>query len=162
MIDAWVKSGSDTEFKASLYLVGGRVYPVRLDFTKSKQGVDDSAKQKEKPTSAPASIALLWKSPRGVLEPIPDRQLSTDSNPEQYICSTPFPPDDRSYGWERGTSVSKAWDQATTNAAIEAAGYIAEELDRLGGTKQNASDRDKKLRAFCRTFCQTSLQVAPY
>ena len=158
LIDAWVKSGSDTEYKASLYLVGGRVYPLRLDFSKSKQGVDDSAKQKEKPKSAPASITLLWKSPRGVLEPIPDRQLSTNSNPEQYICSTPFPPDDRSYGWERGTSVSKAWDQATTNAAIAAAGYIAEELDRLGGTKQNASDRDKKLRAFCQTFCQRAFR----
>ncbi len=159
LIDRWVKSGTDTEYKASLYLVGGRVYPLRLEFTKAKQGVDDSAKQKEKPKSAPASIALMWKSPRGVLEPIPDRQLSTDSNPEQYVCTTPFPPDDRSYGWERGTSVSKAWDQATTNAAIEAAGYIADQLDRLGGTKQDAGDRDKKLRAFCRTFCERAFRA---
>jgi hypothetical protein len=105
---------------------------LRLDFTKAKQGVDDSDKQKEKPKSGPATVSLLWKSPRGVLAPIPARQLSTDSAPEQFVCTTPFPPDDRSYGWERGTSVSKAWDQATTNAAIEAAGYIAENLDRLG------------------------------
>lgn len=159
LIDRWVKSGTDTEYKAGLYLVGGRVYPLRLEFTKAKQGVDDSAKQKERPKSAPASISLLWKSPRGVLEPIPERQLSTDSNPEQYVCTTPFPPDDRSYGWERGTSVSKAWDQATTNAAIEVAGYIADELDRLGGTKPGAADRDKKLRAFCRTFCERAFRA---
>ncbi len=79
LIDAWVKSGNDTEYDASLYLVGGRVYPLRLEFTKAKQGVDDSAKQKEKPKSSPASIALMWKAPGGVLEPIPARQLSTDS-----------------------------------------------------------------------------------
>jgi hypothetical protein len=153
LIDAWVKSGDDTEYQASLFLVGGRVYPVRLDFTKAKQGVDDSAKQKEKPKSAQASVALLWKVPRGVLEPIPGRQFSTDSSPEQYVCCTPFPPDDRSYGWERGTSVSKAWDEATTDAAIEASGYITENLDRLAGTKHDASDREDKLRAFCHTFC---------
>lgn len=158
LIDRWVKSGTDTEYMASLYLVGGRIYPIRLDFTKAKQGVDDSAKQKEKPKSAPASISLLWKPPRGVLVPIPARQLSTDSNPEQYVCTTPFPPDDRSYGWERGTSVSKAWDQATTNAAIEAAGYVADELDGLVRTKQNAADRNEKLRAFCRTFCERAFR----
>ena len=158
LIDGWVKSGNDTEYKASLYLVGGRIYPVRLDFTKAKQGVDDSAKQKKKPKSAPASVALLWKAPRGVLEPIPPRQLSTDSAPTQFICTTPFPPDDRSYGWERGTSVSKAWDQATTNAAFEAADYVAENLDRLAGTRHDATDREKKLRRFCRTFCERAFR----
>jgi hypothetical protein len=32
LIDAWVKSGNDTEYRGSLFLVGGRSYPVRLDF----------------------------------------------------------------------------------------------------------------------------------
>src|SRR5205823_814265 len=49
LIDAWVKSGNDTEYMATLFLVGGRAYPLRLEFTKAKQGVDDSKKQKEKP-----------------------------------------------------------------------------------------------------------------
>ncbi|MBC8870352.1 MAG: DUF1592 domain-containing protein [Planctomycetes bacterium] len=158
LIDAWVKSGNDTEYKASLFLVGGRIYPVRLDFTKAKQGVDDSDKQKGKPKSAPASITLLWKAPRGVLEPIPARQLSVDSAPEQFVCTTPFPPDDRSYGWKRGTSVSKAWDHATTDAAIEAASYIADNLDGLAGTKHDAADRQEKLRTFCRTFCERAFR----
>ncbi len=160
LIDRWVKSGSDTEYSAALYLVAGRIYPVRLEFTKAKQGVDDSAKQKEKPKSAPATVALMWRSPRGVLEPIPARQLSTDSAPEQFVCTTPFPPDDRSYGWERGTSVSKAWDQATTNAAIEATGYIADNIDQLAGTRQDASDRKDKLRAFCRTLCERAFRTS--
>ena len=46
---------------------------------------------------------------------------------------TPFPPDDRSVGYERGTSVSKAWDQATTDAAIEVAGYVVVHLKELAG-----------------------------
>lgn len=159
LVDAWVKSGDETEYRASLYLVGGRIYPVRLEFTKAKQGVDDSDKQKEKPKSAPASIGLLWKPPRGVLEPIPARQLSVDSAPEQYVCATAFPPDDRSYGWERGTSVSKAWDAAATDAAVEAAGYVAENADRLAGTKPEAADRQEKLKAFCRTFCERAFRA---
>jgi len=125
LIDAWVKSGSDTEYKASLFLVGGRPYPLQVEFTKAKQGVDDSKKQKEKPASAKASMALLWKRPRGGLEPVPARQLSTAVAPESYVCSTAFPPDDRSYGWERGTAISKAWDQATTAGAIDVASYVA-------------------------------------
>ncbi len=158
LIDAWVKSGDDEEYKADLFLVGGRVYSVRLDFTKAKQGVDDSAKQKEKPKSVPASITLLWKAPGGVLQPIPARRFSIDTAGAQFVCATAFPPDDRSYGWERGTSISKAWDQATTDGAIEAAAYIVENLDRLAGTKRGAADRQKKLRAFCRTFCERAFR----
>src|ERR1051326_8383253 len=36
LIDAWVKSGHDTEYRATLFLVAGRVYPLRLEFTKAK------------------------------------------------------------------------------------------------------------------------------
>ncbi len=157
LIDAWVKSGEDTEYRASLFLVAGRVYPVRLDFTKAKQGVDDSDKRK-KPESAPAAIALYWRAPRGALEPIPARRLSVDSAPEQFVCAVPFPPDDRSYGWERGTSVSKAWDQATTEAAIEAAAYVAENVEGLIGPRRDAGGKEEKLRAFCRTFCERAFR----
>ena len=50
-----------------------------------------------------------------------------------FVLATRFPPDDRSVGYERGTAISKAWDEATTDAAIEAAGYVAEHLQRLAG-----------------------------
>ena len=72
LIDAWVKSGDDTEYRASQFLVGGRPYAVRLEFSKAKQGVDDSKKNKN-PPPVHASIALLWKQPRGVLETIQTR-----------------------------------------------------------------------------------------
>ncbi len=157
-IDAWVKSGDDTEFRTSLFLLEGRAYPLRLEFTKAKQGVDDSKKQKKKPPSAPASITLLWKRPQNVLQPIPRRHLIPQMLPESYVCATRFPPDDRSYGWVRGTSVSKAWDQATTEAAIETAGYVIQHLDGLAGTKNGAADRAEKLRTFCRTFVERAFR----
>ena len=53
-------------------------------------------------------------------------------SPRRSSSTTPFPPDDRSVGYERGTSVSKAWDQATTDAAIEVAGYVADASRRAG------------------------------
>jgi hypothetical protein len=160
LIDAWVKSGNDTEYKGSLFLVGGRAYPVRLEFSKSKQGVDDSKKHKDKPAPppAPASIALKWKRPLGTEEPIPSRQLSTAAAPELFVCASRFPPDDRSYGWERGTAVSKEWDEATTEAAIETAGYVAAHANDLAGTSDDAKDRTDKLRAFCRTFAERAFR----
>ena len=132
LLDAWVKSGDDTEYNGRLFLLGGTAYPLRLEFTKANQGVDDS--KKDLPP-AEANITLLWSRPSGALEPIPSRHLSPHSTPESYVCTTPFPPDDRSYGWERGVSVSKAWEQATTNAAIDAASYVAAQVNRLAGTR---------------------------
>ncbi len=46
LIDAWVKSGKDTEYRGSIFLLGGRAYPLRLEFSKAKQGVDDSKTNK--------------------------------------------------------------------------------------------------------------------
>ncbi len=157
-IDAWVKSGNDTEFRTTLFLLGGRAYPLRLEFTKAKQGVDDSKKQKKKPDSLPATIALLWERPSGVLQPIPKRHLFPTMVAESYLCTTRFPPDDRSYGWIRGTSVSKAWDQATTEAAIETAGYVTQRINQLAGTRDGAPDRPAKIRAFCHTFAQRAFR----
>ena len=41
LIDRWVKSGNDTEYRGSLFLIAGRSYPLRLEFSKSQQGVND-------------------------------------------------------------------------------------------------------------------------
>src|SRR5262249_22804150 len=78
-------------------------------------------------------IALEWKLPQQAAEAIPARNLSPKQAPELFIVDTPFPPDDRSVGYERGTSISKAWDQATTDAAIEIAGYVVAHLHELAG-----------------------------
>src|SRR5579862_5666394 len=110
LIDAWVKSGSDTEHIGYVTLLGGRAYPLRLEFSKSTQGVDDSDKKKGKPAPK-ASITLLWKRPKLAAEVIPQRCLFPVAVPETFVVTTPFPPDDRSIGYERGNSVSKAWDE---------------------------------------------------
>jgi Protein of unknown function (DUF1592)/Protein of unknown function (DUF1588)/PA14 domain len=132
LIDVWVKSGSDTEHKASIFLLGGRAYPLRLEFSKARQGVQ---KKDEVPKPVKASIALLWKRPRGATEVIESRHLIPVRAPEAFVTTVPFPPDDRSLGWERGWAVSKAWDQATTDAAIETASYVAAHLDELTGLR---------------------------
>ena len=36
LIDAWVKSGYDTEYSKTIRLLGGRAYPLRLDYFKYK------------------------------------------------------------------------------------------------------------------------------
>ena len=94
------------------------------------------------------------------LEPIPPaRRLSPAySFPKHLPFASPFPPDDRSYGWERGTAVSKEWVQATTNAAIATAGYIDSRLDELTRSRENDSDRAAKLRAFCRAFAERAFR----
>ena len=70
LIDGWVKSGDDTEYRAGIFLLGGRYYTVRLEFSKAKQGVDDS-KKNPNPPAKKASVALLWKRPHAADEVIP-------------------------------------------------------------------------------------------
>jgi Protein of unknown function (DUF1592)/Protein of unknown function (DUF1588)/PA14 domain/Protein of unknown function (DUF1595)/Cytochrome C oxidase, cbb3-type, subunit III/Protein of unknown function (DUF1585) len=138
LIDISVKSGSDTEYRETIHLLGGRVYSLKLELSRGK----------DEKTS---SMELLWKVPRRALEVVPQRSLSPVETPKVFVVKTPFPPDDRSVGYERGTSISKAWDQATTDAAIETADYLAANLNELAGTSDSASDKDRerKLRDFC-------------
>jgi hypothetical protein len=158
LIDATVKSGNDTEYRASIYLLGGRAYPLRLEFSKGKQGVDDSKKQKNKPPAVKASIALEWKLPHRPAEIVPEHNLSPGRFPETLVVETPFPPDDRSVGYERGTSISKAWDQATTDAAIEVAGNVLVHLRELAGVGEGASDREPRVREFCNRFAERAFR----
>jgi len=160
LIDAWVKSGSDTEFHASMFLLAGRAYTIRLEFSKAKQGVDDS-KKNPNPPPKPAMISLLWKLPHRAVEVIPARNLSPTRASEVAIVEASFPPDDRSLGWERGTTISKEWEAATTDAALEVAGYIAARLPELAGVQEGASDRGPKLREFCRKFVERAFRRPP-
>lgn len=112
------------------------------------------ARSKEKTSS----IALEWKLPRRAFEVIPRRNLLPSSVPESFILKTPFPPDDRSVGYERGTSVSKAWDQSATDAALEVAAHVATHLKGLAGVGQDAPDRELKLREFCRRFAERAFR----
>src|SRR5437588_9416731 len=158
LIDAWVKSGNDTEYRAPIFLLSGRIYPLRLEFSKAKQGVDDSTDKKKKPPAVKASIALEWKLPQRAAEVIPQRQLSANRSPEVFVVGTPFPPDDRSVGYGRGTSVSKAWDRATTEAALEVADHVAVHLSDVADVRDDASDRGPRVRAFCRRFAERAFR----
>lgn len=144
LIDALVKSGSDTEYWGSAYLLGGRAYPLRLELSRTKEKT--------------SSITLEWKLPRRPFEVIPRRNLLPSPVPETFVLQTPFPPDDRSIGYERGTSVSKAWDQSTTDAAIEVAAHVGAHLKELAGVSQDAPDRDAKLRQFCHRFAERAFR----
>ena len=159
LIDKWVKSGNDTEYRESLFLIGGRSYSVRLEFSKAKQGVDDSAKMKDKEKpKIKASVGLLWKPPGKAPDVIPARHLTPSRSNEIFVANTPFPPDDRSLGWERATTVSKAWDQATTDAAIETAGYVVAKINELAGTRDGATDRDARIREFLKRFVERAFR----
>jgi hypothetical protein len=158
LIDAFVIAGNDTEHRASIFLLGGRVYPLRLEFAKGKQGEVDGKKDETKPPPVKASIALEWKLPKRAAEVIPQRNLSPQKVSEVFVLETPFPADDRSTGFERGTSISKAWDTATTDAAIETASYVLSHLRELSGVAEDASDRTARLRDFCRRFAERAFR----
>jgi cytochrome c553 len=144
VIDALVKSGNDAEYRGSVFLLGGRAYPLQLEMARSKEKT--------------SSVALQWKLPRRAFEVVPQRCLSPSALAESFVLKTSFPPDDRSAGYERGTSVSKAWDQATADAAIELAGYVVAHLKELSGAAEGAADRDAKIREFCRRFAERAFR----
>ena len=112
VVDGWVRSGTEKAHRESVFLLGGRPYPVRIEFYKAKQ-------------EKKASIALKWKRPHRAEELVPASHLSPARVPEVPVLKTPFPPEDRSMGYERAVSVSKEWDEAATAAALEVAGRVA-------------------------------------
>ncbi len=138
LIDGSVRSGEESLLRESIRLIGGRAYALRLEFFKSE-------KAKEKT----AAIRLKWKPPHQTEDLIPERSLSPQRAPAWTVVETPFPPDDRSIGYERGTSISKEWNEATTLAAIEVAGKVVADLEDLADVRDDESDRDARLRQFC-------------
>lgn len=157
IIDASVQSGTDNEYRVTLFLLGGRAYPLRLEFSKGVQGVDNLEKLKQKPP-AKATLLLQWRPPKLPAETIPQRYLLPVTVPQTFSIATAFPPDDRSTGYERGTAISKAWDEATTEGALETAGYVVTHLRELSGVPDDAKDRADKLRLFCRQFVERAFR----
>ncbi len=145
LIDAGVASGAMNEHKSSIRLLGGRAYPVRLENFKA---VKDKT----------AFVALQWKPPHGVAQVIPARNLSPARVTPTFVLTTPFPPDDSSVGYERGVAISKAWDEAATQAAIEVANHAIKNLDRLSRSKPSDTNRVAKLETFCSEFVATAFR----
>ncbi len=138
-IDGWVVPNNEVrEETGKVFLIGGRPYPIRLDFFTWKEKA--------------ASVELLWKPPHGVLQTIPERNLSPDWTHDSLLVDVNFPADDRSVGYERGTMVSKAWLEAVTAGAVQASDAIVSRVDDLAKTKRDQPDRREKIEAFAESF----------
>ncbi len=119
LIDAWVGSGELREETARVFLLGGRRYPLRVEFFKYQE--------------ATASLRLEWKPPHGVWSVLDGTHLTTAEACRTFVVDTVFPADDRSLGFERGNSVSALWYTAVTEAAVKAADEVVNRLPLLAG-----------------------------
>lgn len=145
LIDAWVSTGPEVrEERKTVFLLGGRPYRILTELLKFK---DKSA-----------SLELWWKPPHGILERIPARHLVPQEVRPNFVAASALPADDRSDGYERGTSLSKEWDYATTSIALEVADHVDSDLDALAGTKAGAPDRTEKLTDFAQRFLEAAFR----
>jgi hypothetical protein len=142
-LDVNVSNPAQPDHRVTLRLLGGRSYPIAIDFW--------ALPEKAGAPIVPA-IALRWKPPHGSERVIPARNLSTAKVAPSFVVATRFPADDSSQGYERSISVSKAWDEATTNAAFEVANHVVKRLDRLAATRANDPARAQKIAAFAEKF----------
>lgn len=145
LIDAWVAPHNDwREESASIFLLGGRAYPLKLHYFKYLEKA--------------GGVELWWKPPNGVLEPVPERCLLPGRVPESLVIATAFPSEDHSNGYERGVLISKAWQDAVTASALQTADYVVERLDELAGTRKDHPERVKKLEDFTARFLETAFR----
>ncbi len=140
LIDRHVRSDDVLDHTAQVFLLGGRAYPLKLDFFSYPD--------------PPPQIRLLWQPPHGVTEVIPTAYLIPHTMAATFSVATNFPADDASSGYERGTSVSQQWDESVTAAANETASWISAHLWRLAKTELAAADRNEKVQQFCHQFVE--------
>ncbi|MDF1739564.1 MAG: DUF1592 domain-containing protein [Verrucomicrobiales bacterium] len=139
VIDGWVAPNNEIrDESAKMFLLGGRRYPLAMRYFKFK--------------ADKGYVELLWKKPGGILETIPEKVLTTNWSHPVFTSTAQFPADDRSYGYERGSSVSRQWLDAVTDGAYEAAEYVVENLKDLAKVKKDDPERGKKLREFGAQF----------
>ena len=134
-IDNNVNSTDQTEFTATVKLIGGRPYPISLTMFKFNEKF--------------ANIKLEWIPPGGVRQVIPQGNLTPGYFSMALVLNTEFPADDSSVGYPRGTNVSQLWDSATTAAAIEAMAFVEANLKEMmsqtvGKEKRKNRKRKKK------------------
>ena len=145
LIDDWVSSGAEVrESTAKVFLLGGRRYPIRFDYFKYKEKI--------------GKVRLEWKPPHGAWGTMSGDQLSPTITRPTPVVDVPFPADDRSLGYERGTAISKAWHEATTAGAVAAAAIVDARIERLAGAKDDDPQRVEKLKAFCARFAETAFR----
>jgi hypothetical protein len=100
LIDAWVSSGEEVrEADGRIFLLGGRRYPLRFDYFKYKD--------------KRGSVRLEWKPPHGAWAVLSAPDIVPTGATHVAVVRR-LSADDRSAGYERGTTVSKEWHEATT------------------------------------------------
>lgn len=145
LIDLWVSSGGEMRTNsARIYLLGGRSYPLRVDYFKFKEKT--------------ASVKLEWRPPHGNWTALGAEHLSSDRSTGVAVIETPFPADDGSQGYVRGTSVSRDWQEAVAKAAVAAANHVAGRLGSLAGAKEGATNRVEKLKEFGAAFAERAFR----
>lgn len=132
LIDGWVGSGEQRELTARVFLLGGRVYPLRFEFFKylEKRG----------------SVKLEFKPPHGVWSVLDHEYTTTHRPPRVAVCQTDFPADDRSLGYERGSAVSQSWQAAVAAGAMEAADEVVNRLPLLAGYSEESTSAERAAR----------------
>ncbi len=141
LIDEWVSSGQEVRAAMGrVFLLGERAYPFRLDYFKYKE--------------AAGSIRLEWMPPHGAWSVPGGADFASVTTERTMVVTTPFPADDRSLGYERGTSVSREWYQAMTQAALEVAAEVEERLDQLSGSWAEEENRAEKIEKLANTIAE--------
>jgi hypothetical protein len=157
LVDRRIVSGNESEHRGYLTLLGGRTYSIRLLFSKGTEGVQEQDKSRQKPPT-PAFVALEWRRPKMAQEIVPSRFLTPQPSPRRFVSSVPFPPDDRSIGYDRGTIVSREWNDAATAAALEAAGYAGERLLRRFGASEPSPAQVQEVKGWAVAFAQKAFR----
>ena len=149
-IDNHVQSEGRTEFRRRIHLTAGRVYTLRLEFL-----------QRERKTEQPpAKFSLSWIPPGGVEQIIPTRHLLDSGFAEAFALQAKLPPDDSSYGYARGTSINRMWDNATSIAAIEFATAVSDRLwpEYQRRHKKEPNEKRKQLKTFLTELLETAFR----
>lgn len=144
-LDAWVSSGSmERQLTGRIFLLGGRRYPLRLDYFKYQE--------------PRGMVRLEWKPPHGEWAVLSTPYVSPAPAAHVPVVDKAFPPDDASEGYERGTEVSKAWHEAVTAAALDAANQVVNRVGRLSKVKFDDPEREQKLKDFLATFAERAFR----
>ncbi|WP_182868299.1 DUF1588 domain-containing protein [Rhodopirellula sp. JC639] len=152
LIDNHVQSEGKTEFRRTLNLIGGRQYAIQIDFTQRKR----------KTEQPPARFALRWVPPGGTETVIPTEYLLPSTLPSGFALQTKLPPDDRSYGYDRGTRVDRQWEDAITAAALEFGNIAGKELwPQYKRKHRKDSDENRgRLRGFLEELASVAFRGA--
>ena len=134
VLDRAVKSGDETRYTVQVFLLEGRLTPIRLE-----------AEDERRPGNF---LRLKWRQPHGVEEVIPARHLVPVTVDPVYALRTRLPPDDASTGYPRGNGMSPEWVEAVSNAAVQIGNDLASEPSLWTGVSEKDDKRADKTRDY--------------